>query len=227
MGDDGLMPQPAPTRPRTGRPPRLSQQEIISTARRIIDDDGLLNLTMRRLAREIGSTPMALYHHVKDKEDLLVLLLDDYTQQIPHPELPTAPRERIIATGIAMHDALKDCTWIVEVLTTDSLLSTSGLWYAENIIDASVDAGLDPEQAVHAYRTIWYYTAGEILVRANSNRRRQDTEGPTYRDRVFATLDPQSMPRLASLADRWSVLTSQDTYRQGLQAIVNGLIGWA
>lgn len=168
---------------------------------------------------------MALYHHVKDKEELLVLLLDDYAQQIPRPKLPDAPRERIIAAGIAMHDALKDCPWITEVLTADSLLSTSGLWYSENIIDAGIDGGLTPEQAVHAYRTIWYYTAGEILVRANASRRRQDKDGHTYRNRVFATLDPQALPRLASLANRWSVLTGQDPYREGLQAIVDGLVG--
>lgn len=222
-----VMPEPAPSRPRIGRPPQISRPEIIATARRIVEEEGLQHLTMRRLAREVGSTPMAVYHHVKDKEELLVLLLDDYAQQIPRPDLPEPARERIIAAGIAMHDALVQYPWITEVLTADSLLATSALWYPESIIDAAITAGLTPEQAVHAYRTIWYYTAGEILVRTNASRHRQDTDRPTHRERVFATLDPQTLPRLAALADRWGALTAQDTYRNGLQAIVDGLIGQA
>lgn len=41
-----------------------------------MDGEGLDRLTMRRLADEVGTTPMALYHHVRNKDDLLVLLLE-------------------------------------------------------------------------------------------------------------------------------------------------------
>lgn len=223
MGD---MPPAAP-RARTGRPPRLTREEIIAAARRIIDADGVDDLTMRRLAREVGSTAMALYRHVRDKEDLLVLLLDDYAEQIPRPPIPAEPRDRILAVGTAMHDALAACSWIAEVLTSDALMSASALWYPETIIDACIDAGLTPEQSVHAYRTIWYYTAGEILVRAHAARRRREDPGPTRRDRIFAELDAEHLPRLTALTDRWTALTAQDTYREGLLAIVDGLLAGA
>ncbi|MYU47865.1 TetR family transcriptional regulator, partial [Streptomyces sp. SID7803] len=59
----------------------MSREEIIGTARRIVSQEGVNRLTMRRLAAEVGSTPMALYHHVRDKEELLVLLLDDYASR--------------------------------------------------------------------------------------------------------------------------------------------------
>ncbi|MBB4940308.1 hypothetical protein FHR32_004613 [Streptosporangium album] len=88
--------------------------------------------------------------------------------------------------------------------------------------------GLTSEQGVHAYRAIWYYTAGEIIIRAAAAaaaRRRRDADRPTYRDQIFADLDPQVLPRLASLGGRWSSLTAEDTYRQGLIALVNGLLG--
>ncbi|MFJ5679686.1 TetR/AcrR family transcriptional regulator [Streptomyces sp. NPDC093097] len=219
------MPQRSAPRKTLGRPPRISRQEVIDTARRIVAEQGVDRLTMRRLATDIGSTPMALYHHVRNKEELLVLLLDDYTAQALHrPELPAQPRERIVVAAAAIHDVLAACPWIVEVLTADDLMSASALWFVEQIIDGLVDCGLSPERAVHGYRAIWYYTAGEIVIRTTAARRRADDDRPTYRDQVFAELDPIELPRLAQVADHWTPLTAQDTYLDGLRALVDGLL---
>jgi hypothetical protein len=35
---------------------------------------------------------------------------------------------------------------------------------------------------------------------------------------------PDDLPRLAGLADRWPTLTSQDTYAQGLRALIDGAL---
>ncbi|MFJ8925434.1 TetR/AcrR family transcriptional regulator [Streptomyces sp. NPDC102364] len=218
------MQQPSTPRKTRGRPPRISREEIIGTARRIVTEEGVHKLTMRRLAAEIGSTPMALYHHVRDKEELLVLLLDDYAARaLSRPELPAGPRERVVVAAAAIHEALAACPWIVEVLTADDLMSTSALWFVEQIVDGLVECGLSLDQAVHGYRAIWYYTAGEIVVRTTAARRRADGDRTTYREQVFADLDPSELPRLAQAADRWAPLTAKDTYLDGLRALVDGL----
>ena len=67
-------------------------------------------------------------------------------------------------------------------------------------------------------------TAGEIVVRTTSARQRTDDDRPTYRARVFADLDPSELPRLAQVADQWAPLTAEDTYLDGLRALVDGLI---
>ncbi|EFL23632.1 putative transcriptional regulator [Streptomyces himastatinicus ATCC 53653] len=228
------MPQPSAPRKTRGRPPRFSREEVVATARRIVDEDGVDRLTMRRLATEVGSTPMALYHHVRNKEELLLLLLDDHAARtLRRPELPAHPRERIIVAAAAIHEALAACPWIVEVLTADDLMSASALWFVEQIVDGLVECGLTPERAVHGYRAVWYYTAGEIVVRATAARRRADADDAdadayadraTYRERVFADLDPDELPRLARIADDWAPLTAEDTYLDGLRALVDGLL---
>ncbi|MBY8844768.1 TetR/AcrR family transcriptional regulator [Streptomyces sp. SP2-10] len=220
------MPPPPAPRKTTGRPARISREEIIRTARGIVSQDGVDRLTMRRLATEIGSTPMALYHHVRDKEELLLLLLDDYaarTLRRPDPP-PTDPRDRVLTAATAIHEVLAACPWIVEVLTADDLMSTSALWFVEQIVAGLTESGLSLDEAVHGYRTIWYYTAGEIVVRAASARRRSADARPTYRDQIFADLDPADLPRLAEAAPRWAPLTAQDTYERGLRALLNGLL---
>ncbi|MFG2546826.1 TetR/AcrR family transcriptional regulator [Streptomyces sp. NPDC048232] len=219
------MPHPSAPRKTPGRPPRISREEVVGTARRIVDADGVDRLTMRRLATEIGSTPMALYHHVRNKEELLVLLLDDYAARTLHrPELPSEPRERVVVGAAAIHEALAACPWIVEVLTADDLLSTSALWFVEQIVDGLVACGLSTERAVHGYRAIWYYTAGEIVVRTTAARRRTGDGRPTYREQVFDGLDADELPRLAEVAGRWASLTAEDTYLDGLRALVDGLL---
>ncbi|MFF7351364.1 MULTISPECIES: TetR/AcrR family transcriptional regulator [Streptomyces] len=220
------MPQPPAPRRTTGRPARISRAEIIRTALRIVTEEGVNRLTMRRLATEIGSTPMALYHHVRDKEELLVLLLDDYAARaLRRPAAPPAdPRERVIAAATAIHEVLSACPWTVDVLTADDLLSTSALWHVEQIVDGLTECGLSLDDAVHGYRTIWYYTAGEIVVRATAARRRATDDRPTYRDRVFTDLDPTELPRLAEASSRWGPLTAENTYATGLKALLNGLL---
>ena len=219
------MPQPSAPRKTLGRPPRISREEVVETARRIVAEEGVDRLTMRRLATEVGSTPMALYHHVRNKEELLVLLLDDYAARtLRRPELPADPRERVVVAANAIHEALAGCPWLVEVLTADDLLSTSALWFVEQIVDGLMAGGLSPQRAVHGYRAIWYYTAGEIVVRVTAARRRADDDRATDRERVFADLDADELPRLAQVADNWGPLTAEDTYLDGLRALVDGLL---
>ncbi|MDI2127742.1 helix-turn-helix domain-containing protein [Yinghuangia seranimata] len=203
----------------------MSRDDVVRAARRIVDDAGVDALTMRRLATDLGTTPMALYHHVRDKEELLVLLLDDYAAGALRPTgLPDDPVERVLAAAAAIHDALAARPWIAQVLTADDLMAASALWYVEQVVDGLTAAGLSPAQAVHGYRAIWYYTAGEILVRATAARRRAADDRPTYREHVFAGLDPAELPRLSGVAADWAELTAQDTYRDGLRALVTGLV---
>ncbi|WP_227998482.1 TetR/AcrR family transcriptional regulator [Nocardia australiensis] len=217
------MPNPSTQRNRTGRPPRISLPEILAAAHSVIDADGVEKLTMRRLATELGCTPMALYHHVRDKEDLLRLLLNDYADRVVWPDLPEDPRERILVAAKAMHDVLAARSWIVDVLVADDLFGVAALWVSESVIDAAMRAGLAPETAVHAYRAIWHYTAGSLISHAKSARRAAE-DRPTYRASVFADLDPETLPRLAALGPRWGELTSADIYEYGLRALVDGLL---
>src|SRR5947208_10215112 len=49
----------------------LTRDRIVDTALRVMDDEGLETVTMRRVGRELGVEAMSLYNHVKGKEDLL------------------------------------------------------------------------------------------------------------------------------------------------------------
>ncbi|MFJ2743743.1 TetR/AcrR family transcriptional regulator [Streptomyces sp. NPDC087440] len=213
---------------RVGRPPVTSRAQILAAARRLIDEAGWEKLTIRRLAAELGIGTTTLYHHVRDKGDLLLLLIREYADRIPHPELPSDPRERIVVAATSIHDALAAWPWAAEVLTTDGFitrLSPSALRLVETIVASAIEAGHTPEQAVHLFRTIWYFTVGEVLVRAHSAGQRPAAQQPADTQHFLDGIDTAALPHLAALGDQWVTLSSRDTYAQGVRALVDGLLG--
>jgi len=221
---DGGVTSTSPGR-RTGRPPRTSLEQILAAARVVISRDGWERLTMRGLAAEAGVGAPTLYHHVRDKEDLLVHLLDDHVGRSARPELPEHPRDRILAAATAMHEALAAWPWAAEVLTVDGFvgrLNEPALWSVETVVAAALEHGCTPEEAVTVFRSIWYYTVGEILVRAHSRQRPDDAPG--YEEEFLRGADAEQLPALTTVGGWWPAYAARDTYADGLRALVDGLL---
>jgi TetR/AcrR family transcriptional regulator, tetracycline repressor protein len=54
-----------------GERTRLTRAAVVDRALRLADADGLDALTIRKLATDLGVTPMALYWHFRSKDELL------------------------------------------------------------------------------------------------------------------------------------------------------------
>ena len=68
---------------------------------------------MRRVARELDSSPMAIYRHVRDKDQLLVLMLDRLAATMAAPRFDADPRTRLYQACRAMRDGLARYPWVV------------------------------------------------------------------------------------------------------------------
>jgi len=223
MPHDGRVPS-ASIGGRVGRPPLTSREEILAAARRVIDSDGWQRLTIRRLAAELGVGAATVYHHVQDREDLLIQLLDSYADESMRTRLPSAPRERIVAATIAIHDTLAHWPWAAEVVAADGFLgrlSGSAVAMVEAIVAGAVECGATPAQATTVFRSLWYYTVGEILVRTRSDSSEADREA---RAPAFTDFDPEATPTLAAIGPRWLEFSARDTFAVGVDAFVDGLL---
>lgn len=202
--------------PAPGRRPRLSPDLIATAAERVVAAHGITALTMRRVADEVGSTPMALYRHVPGRVGLLRLLLDRLTARLPRPDLPTDPSHRLLVLCQTMHDWLAPHPWAVE-LAARHLFGEPVLWLVERLLGALSDLGLRGERLIRGYETIWRYTLGELALH----------HGPGAADVAPAaadTVDLGDFPLIRAHLTWWQTLRGRDEYAEGLRIVLRGLL---
>jgi AcrR family transcriptional regulator len=80
-------------------PPALQRERVLEAALAVAECDGLERLSMRMVARELDVSPMALYRHVTDKDDLLNGLVERLLGELALPDdtLPWDERLRFLA----------------------------------------------------------------------------------------------------------------------------------
>ncbi|MFI6519046.1 TetR/AcrR family transcriptional regulator [Spirillospora sp. NPDC050679] len=227
---------PGASRPaRRGRPARLTRERIVAAALQIVTRQGSGALSMRRVADALGSAPMSIYRHVRDKDELLLLVLDASVADLPRPDLPADPRARLLALLTWQHAELAARPWIVEVLVKGDLMAPSITWLLEEIYAAWRACGLTLAQAAHANRIVWNMLVGDLVQRAERARARTaptarpaEAAAPAGRDpyqvSVPARAAPSAHPNLAALAEYWTAADRRDHLADDLAALVDALL---
>ena len=88
-----MVPFRTPERRRTR--PLLDQARVVRAALALLDEVGIDELTMRRLAERLGVTAASLYRHVRNKDELLALLGDEISGEIPLPRAVSSWRRQL------------------------------------------------------------------------------------------------------------------------------------
>lgn len=155
---------PPPVRHRRG----LTREEIVERALQIGDREGLDAVSVRRLASELGVTSMALYRHVKDKNDLFSAMLDavmadvDLTAGIA-PTMPWQDQvRRLLRNGAEL---LTERPVILPLqIAYQGPLTPNIVSPLEGLLSILLDAGFSSEDAVSLARAITILLAGLLLL---------------------------------------------------------------
>jgi AcrR family transcriptional regulator len=67
------------------RRPELTRDGIAAAALVVVDRDGASAFSMRAVATEVGVSPMSLYHHVADRAELVMLMVDAAMREVAMP----------------------------------------------------------------------------------------------------------------------------------------------
>ncbi|WP_161927454.1 TetR/AcrR family transcriptional regulator [Gordonia crocea] len=84
----------------------INRSDVLAAARAILAQHSLADLSMRRLATELGVSPNALYWHYPDKQTLLAALGDDILAGVVPPDADLPWDERIEALARSMRACL-------------------------------------------------------------------------------------------------------------------------
>ena len=148
--------------PRTRTP--LSRDRVLRAALELADARGLEELTMRKLAKELGVEAMSLYNHVASKEAMIDGLIDIVFSEIEVAEpgekdWRTAMRER----AHSVRAALRRHPWAIGLMEGRMHPGPANIRYHNAVVGCLREGGLAFREAVHAMSVLDAYTYGFAL----------------------------------------------------------------
>jgi AcrR family transcriptional regulator len=216
----------APTNDQDRRPP-LTRQRVVTEALAVIADDGAQALTMRSLAARLGVVPGALYHHVRDKQQLHDLVLDGVLAEVDvhlDPALPWTQQLKLLAHRLrAVLDAHPG---VAAILKTRDPLGPHSLALAEAFLAPLQAAGFGDREAGLAFFLLLDYTIGVAVSspRTSVNEQRvRDTAIRAQLHEFFRALPPDRFPALVALGEHVWVDNRDERFTTGLDVLVDGL----
>jgi AcrR family transcriptional regulator len=169
---------------------QLHRRDVVDKATQLLDDYGIADLTMRRLARELNVTPGALYWHFADKQALLGAVADRILESAAQPTAPARWEERTVTICSALRNALLSATDGAELVSA-SFAAGKSERMAEilaRLTVAATEAGFDPPDADLAARTVLYYVLG--FTADEQSRLQWDAAGALAAEQSVMATDP-------------------------------------
>ena len=148
---------------RRGRVP-ITREAIVETALRLLDKDGLDELSMRRLADELDTGPASLYWHVGSKDGLLELIFDRVIGEVemPKPE-PERWQEQLKEVGRAGRAMILRHRDIVRISIGRIPMGPKALRVSEGLFAILRAGGVPDPLAVTAHHLLFALVNGFTL----------------------------------------------------------------
>lgn len=204
----------------------LTRERVLASAVELADRGGTVALTMRRLGRELGVDPMALYRHIRNKDDLLDGVLAVVVGQMDpaHAGLPwkAALRELAMnARGVMLRHP-----WARGALEERGTSGQAMVGQVERVLAILLGAGFSLELAHHALHVLDSRIYGFSPALFDDTRRpAPPPEASAELGRVIAERYP-NVARLAAAASHEGVLGACDDdveFAFGLDLVLDGL----
>jgi AcrR family transcriptional regulator len=145
----------------------LSRERVLRAALRLADAGGLEQLSMRKLAQELGVKAMSLYNHVASKDDLLDGMVDWVVGEIEVPDLTMDWQLAMRRRAISAHQVLLRHPWAAMAILSRINVGPSMLRYVDATLGCLHQAGFSLEMADHACNAIDNHIYGFTLQELN------------------------------------------------------------
>ncbi|MBX7454426.1 TetR family transcriptional regulator [Mycolicibacterium sp. 3033] len=169
---------------------QLHKRDVVAAATSLLDDYGLADLSMRRLARELEVSPGALYWHFANKQQLLGAVADHILAPVTRPAGDW--HTRVVVLCRQMRDALLSHTDGAELVSASFAAAQSVVMsdMVRQLTDAAGEAGVPAANAELTARTLVYYVLGFTV--DEQSRRQWDAAGADLPDASLLAGDQDS-----------------------------------
>jgi AcrR family transcriptional regulator len=209
------------------RRPHLTRERVVAEALAVIAEQGIQALTMRSLAARLGVVPGALYHHVRNKQQLQDLLLDGVLAEVDvHLDPSLAWPDQLKVLTHRLRRVLEAHPGVAGILKTRDPLGPNSLALAEALLGPLQAAGFGDRQAGLAFFLLVDYTIGFAVSSPSTSINEQRVRDPATRSQLhqfFRSLPPDRFPVLVALGEYVWVDNRDQRFTAGLDVLVDGL----
>ena len=222
--------EPRPEEPdgEDGGRARLSKRAVTDRALKLADAEGLDALTIRKLAQDLGVTPMALYWHFRSKEELLEGVAERVWGEIDVNVDPAAPWPDQLA-GIlrSLVSVLRAHPSAPRLVQEHEKRNEAALRATEITLEILRGAGFDPRYASQIARSaLW---TGITLVMSEPGYH-PELSHEEHAERLrraqieLALLPAAKYPRLVECAAPMTACDDPEFhYRLGIEVFIDGV----
>lgn len=213
---------------RKGKRRPLDQQQIVRAALALLDEVGLDALTMRTLAERLNVKAASLYRHVRDKDELLALLGDEISAEIPFPPAAGGWKRQLTELAWNVRRGLLAHRDAARVLANTPPAGPRRLRHIEALLRILRTAGLKGRDAVraayHLNNVVTEFAADEarfaaFAARPGASRRKMLAEVR----RQFKSLPPEEYPTIVALADHLTEDDQDALFQFGIDMFLRGV----
>jgi AcrR family transcriptional regulator len=170
----------------------LTIDRITAAALRILDEEGLDALTMRRLADDLGAGAASLYRHVATRDELLVEIIDHVLGELGPLPQTEAWREGAEHMARELYEVLSRHAAVIQLVPGDPMLGPNALRRREVALSFLLDHGFGEAQAVQVYAMVVSWILGYMVLTRGRHTRPRAT--------AFRAVSPAEYPTISNLA---------------------------
>jgi AcrR family transcriptional regulator len=216
--------------PRRGRPPRpeLSREAVIDAALAVLARSGPDGLTMRRVATELGTAAASLYGYVANKEELIELVVDRVSAEIPVPQPDGADWQGATKRyAMSCRDAFVRHRGTAGLTLGRVPLGPNSLVRIEAMLAILRQAGI-PDRLCGFAGDLFGLYLGAAVHESEAWTGTQDfSEDQSEMMRQwFMSMPPDQFPNLMALADPLAQGTVEERFELGLDVLIRGLASY-
>jgi AcrR family transcriptional regulator len=214
--------------PSGGTKKPITVEAIISTALGIVEREGYLALTMRRVATALETGPSSLYAHVVNKEDLDELLIGRLCAAIDLPEPDAATwRQQLSGVCTQLRDQYLRYPGISRAAFAVAPSNLDTLRVSEGMLAILLAGGIGPPAAAWATDSLTLYVNAYSLEVSLVNQQRSHSDGGWVVSREellrrYAAL-PDTFPHTKRYAAELTAGTGHDRFDFTIGLMIDGL----
>lgn len=203
----------------------VSKQRAVQLAVELADAGGLADVTMRRLAEELGVEAMSLYHHVPNKDAILDAMIDVVFAEIELPSEAMDWKVAMTRRAESMRAALLRHRWAITLMESRRAPGHANLAHHDAVLGCLRGAGFSIALTAHAYALLDSYIYGFVHTELNLPFQTSE-ETQAVAGEIFDQLPPGAFPHLVELATKHVLVPGYsygDEFAFGLALILDGL----